>query len=204
MTDPILPVAGTAVLLRDGARGVEALLMRRPERGSFADAWVFPGGRVEEVDRIAGAAEVDDACRAAIRETYEEVGVAVSDLVPISCWHPPVQAPTRIRTWFFAGRDPGGEIAAAAEEVIDAVWIGAGDVLARHAAGEWTLFPPTWVTLHVLRGFDSVDAVLSSVTEPRTYRTRVSGTAQARVFSWGGDRLETGTLPWRFIAADAD
>ncbi len=143
-----LPVAGTAVLLRDGTEGLEVLLMRRPERGSFADAWVFPGGRIEDGDRIPGAEEVDDACRAAVRETFEEVGIVVSDLVVLSCWHPPVEAAKRIRTWFFVGADPGGEVLASDEEVVDVVWTTPTDALARHAAGEWTLFPPTWVTLH--------------------------------------------------------
>lgn len=198
-----LAVAGTVVLLRDGSDGVEVLLMRRPAHGSFADAWVFPGGRVEDGDRVAGAAEADDACRGAIRETFEEVGISVSDLVPISCWHPPAEAPTRIRTWFFAGRYQGGEILASADEVVDAVWIRADDALARHAAGEWTLFPPTWVTLHWMRAFGSADAVLASVDVPRIYRTRVTATTDGPVFSWGEDRLETGVLPWRFVQAEA-
>lgn len=198
-----LPVAGTAVLLRDGSDGVEVLLMRRPARGSFADAWVFPGGRVEDIDRLPGAAEVDDACRGAIRETFEEVGIAVSGLVPISCWHPPAEAPTRIRTWFFVGTVQDGEILAAADEVVDTVWIRADRALARHATGELTLFPPTWVTLHGIRAFDSADAVLASVDEPRMYRTRMTATSEGLVFSWGEDRLETGALPWRFIRAEA-
>ena len=42
-----LPVAGTAVLLRPTPEGFAVLLMRRPDRGSFAGAWVFPGGKVE-------------------------------------------------------------------------------------------------------------------------------------------------------------
>ena len=43
-TDPSIPVAATVVLLRDATRGVEVLMIERPDRGSFAGAWVFPGG----------------------------------------------------------------------------------------------------------------------------------------------------------------
>ncbi|WP_102193045.1 NUDIX hydrolase [Microbacterium aurantiacum] len=194
-----LPVAGTAVLLREGAEGLEVLLMRRPERGSFADAWVFPGGRIEDGDRIAGAREADDACRAAVRETFEEVGIVVSDLVVLSCWHPPVEAAKRIRTWFFVGADPGGEVLASAEEVIDVVWTTPADALARHAAGEWTLFPPTWVTLHAMTAVADVEAALAAAGEPRTYRTVISRTETGPVFSWDGDRLEAASLPWRYV-----
>lgn len=195
-----LPVAGTAVLLRDGTEGLEVLLMRRPERGSFADAWVFPGGRIEDDDRMPGAEEMDDACRAAVRETFEEVGIVVSDLVVLSCWHPPVEAPKRIRTWFFLTAESGGEVLASADEVVEAVWIRPVDALARHAAGEWTLFPPTWVTLHRLSPFEDAGAAIAAAGEPRLFRTRILSTPTGRVFQWGGDRLETGSLPWRFIA----
>jgi len=173
--------------------------MRRPERGSFADAWVFPGGRIEDGDRMPGAAEVDDACRAAVRETFEEVGIVVSDLLVLSCWHPPVEAPKRIRTWFFLTADSDGEILASAEEVVDAVWIRPVDALARHAAGEWTLFPPTWVTLHEMNGFADVAAAVAAAGEPRIYRTVISRTDAGPVFSWDGDRLEAASLPWRYV-----
>ena len=45
-------VAATVVLLRDSADGPEVLLLERPRhRGSFAGAWVFPGGGVDPDDR---------------------------------------------------------------------------------------------------------------------------------------------------------
>ena len=47
-----LPLAGTVVVLRDGALGAEVLLMRRPDRGSFAGGWAFPGGKVEAADAV--------------------------------------------------------------------------------------------------------------------------------------------------------
>ncbi len=62
--------AATVVPLRDGEHGLEALLLRRSTRGSFAGMWVFPGGRVEPADaeRAAGSHPVvgDDAAMVAI------------------------------------------------------------------------------------------------------------------------------------------
>lgn len=197
-----LPVAGTAVLLRDANAGIEVLMMRRPDRGSFADAWVFPGGKVEADDRRAGSTELDDARRAAVRETAEEVGLAVDALVPLSQWHPPIQAPTRIRTWFFVGAAPdGADPVAAPGEVAAVAWTTSAAALARHATGEWTLFPPTWITLHRLRGFADVRSVMAASTAPALFETRVIETDSGRDFAWAQGRLETAVLPWRFIDA---
>ena len=51
--DPGIPVAATVIVLREGATGPEVLMIERPDRGSFAGAWVFPGGKVEPADRLA-------------------------------------------------------------------------------------------------------------------------------------------------------
>lgn len=194
-----LPVAGTVVLLRSVADGFQVLLMRRPERGSFAGAWVFPGGKVEDGDRGQGAGEVDDARRAAIRETFEEVGLAVGDVVTLSRWQPPIDAPTRIRTWFFLSPVFDGELVLSEDEVLEAVWVSPSDALARHAAGEWILFPPTWMTLHELSGFDTAGAAMDSRGAPRLFSTRMHSSPDGLVFEWDALRLETGSLPWRLI-----
>ena len=68
--DPGVPVAATVVLVRDGADGPEVLLIERPDRGPFAGAWVFPGGKLEDDDRRgADEPEEDVARRAGVRET---------------------------------------------------------------------------------------------------------------------------------------
>ncbi len=192
-----LPVAGTAVLLRPIPDGFAVLLMRRPDRGSFAGAWVFPGGKVEPSDRREGAEESDDARRAAVRETAEEVGLIISDPVLLSRWQPPIEAPIRIRTWFFLASAPDGELRFSVDEVVDAVWMSPAEALARHARGEWTLFPPTWVTLHQLSRFESTEAALASAGVAQHFSTRVVESAQGVEFEWDGVRLRTGSLPWR-------
>lgn len=191
-----LPVAGTAVLLRPARDGFAVLLMRRPDRGPFASAWVFPGGKVEPSDLREGADESDDARRAAVRETAEEVGLTISDPVLLSRWQPPAEAPIRIRTWFFLASAPEGELRFSVDEVVEAVWLSPADALTRHATGEWTLFPPTWVTLHQLSGFESAEAALAAAGVARHFSTRVVESAQGTDFEWDGLRLRTGSLPW--------
>ncbi|MDE2453978.1 MAG: MBL fold metallo-hydrolase [Burkholderiales bacterium] len=90
--------AATVLLLRDGAAGLEVLMMRRAERpGDFrSGACVFPGGVVDARDRAAHACcrGSDDATMsrrlglaaggldyavAALREAFEEVGLLLAD-----------------------------------------------------------------------------------------------------------------------------
>lgn len=158
--DPDVPVAGTVVLLRDGGDGPEALMIERPDHGSFAAAWVFPGGKVETSDRAGAgpdASEREVARVAAVRETAEEValGVEVDALVPLSCWDPPPGIPRRIRTWFFVARAPDAVPVLAPGEAVAAAWLRPAEVLRRHGGGALTLYPPTWVTLHGLAALAS-------------------------------------------------
>ena len=92
--------AATVVLLRDGERGLEVLLAERPrDRGSFAGAWVFPGGAVDDADAAGGSVDTEDAARrAAVRETREEIGLELDryDLVPFSHWTPPKNSPKQL------------------------------------------------------------------------------------------------------------
>ncbi len=96
--------AATVVLLRPGLTGPEVLLTHRPSTMAFAaDMHVFPGGRVDRGDadprlamRSAISAEAASAALggdlapaaalaayvAAIRESFEEVGVLLADLPP--------------------------------------------------------------------------------------------------------------------------
>jgi 8-oxo-dGTP pyrophosphatase MutT (NUDIX family) len=78
------------MLLRDGEGGLEVLMVERHHEIDFvAGALVFPGGRVDDADaspelaaRCNGVAALSDEQRAmrvaAIRETFEEVGVLLA------------------------------------------------------------------------------------------------------------------------------
>jgi 8-oxo-dGTP pyrophosphatase MutT (NUDIX family) len=98
--DPARPVAATprpaatTLIVRDGAAGLEVLMVRRSPHASFMPgAYVFPGGAVDDADgdascdesaaalaqRIGTVTEVGAQARAfavaALRETFEECGL---------------------------------------------------------------------------------------------------------------------------------
>jgi len=222
LTDPGIPVAATVVIVRDGADGPEALLIERPDRGSFAGAWVFPGGKLDPGDRHdAHESEEDAARRAGVRETSEESGLQLdpASLVTISVWDPPPGIALRIRTWFFATRAPDGEVTLSADEAVAAAWVRPGDLLARHARGELTLYPPTWVTLHGIADQRDVDALLGEVRFAgiRRFETVARRDPSGPLLLWAEDaeyetdaapagtarhRLHVGTLPWTYTRRD--
>ena len=217
MVDDALPAAATVVLLRDAddavLPGVEALLLRRPDRGSFAGAWVFPGGRVDDAD--AGADEDARAVAAAIRETREETGLELGpgDLAALSHWTPPEETSRRFRTWFFVARAPQTEVVPSPGEVEEHRWLRPEDALDAHAEGDLLLFPPTWVTLHALAGAASVDEALATARAADVDRFVTQHDPAAERFLWHGDesyggadetpggrrhRLLTAERPWRY------
>ena len=189
--DEVAGAAATVVLLRDGERGVEVLLAERPrDRGSFAGAWVFPGGAVDDADALGGSVDTEDAARrAAVRETLEEIGLQLDryDLVPFSHWTPPKNSPKQLRTTFFAVRVPDGEITPAPDEVMAVEWLRPVDALDRHAAGSMTLWPPTWVTLYGLQRAASVDEALAELRsgDVKPYVAKVS--EDGRTILWQED-----------------
>lgn len=213
--DPDVPVAATVVLLREGGAGPEVLMIRRPDRGSFGGAWVFPGGKLDPAD---GDPAVEEAAAraAARRETREETGLGLGadGLVPLSCWDPPPGIALRIRTWFFLAEDPGGELIPEPEEVVAAEWTRPADILARHARGELTLYPPTFVTLDELAGHADVHGILEAarISGLKRFATVAREGVGGPMLLWHGDadydgergaaeaasrhRLDLSRLPW--------
>ncbi|WP_051973260.1 NUDIX domain-containing protein [Cryobacterium sp. MLB-32] len=200
-------VAATVVLLRDSAHGPEVLLLERPRhRGSFAGAWVFPGGGVDPEDRVEtdaaapdsadGADDSDDgeeraARRAAVREVREETGLEISpnSLLSTALWIPPASAPKRLRTWFYVTTAPAGTIVLAEDEVVDHAWLRPEDALERHASASLTLVAPTWVTLHGLCGVGSVAEILANAAKRgrARYETRLRESGSGPALFWAGD-----------------
>lgn len=140
--------AATVVVARPAdsahpAGGFEVLLLERSDVGAFAGMWVFPGGRVDDVD--PGDDELARAASAAIREAREEVGIEVdpASLVVLSHWTPPLIAPKRFTTWFFVAPWAGDEIRVDGHEIVASRWI---DPRAAIEEG-LPMAPPTHVTL---------------------------------------------------------
>ena len=94
-TDPKIIDAATVIVLRDSDDGPEVFMVRRHGKSSFmANAWVYPGGRVDDADaqpealsHIIGTPQplglASDTRQAgfylaAIRETFEEAGILLA------------------------------------------------------------------------------------------------------------------------------
>lgn len=192
---PESPVpSATAILLREREGVLETLLVRRkPGTAPFAGAWVFPGGTIEPADGSAppGDAWPEAARRAAVRELKEEtdLDVMAHDLVPFSCWTSPTVMPRRFRTWFFLSAAPSGPIRLSREEVSAYCWVAPQQALDRHRLQSMTLFPPTWVSLHELRGIEAVAEALETYARrpPCIFNPRVRTLGAHRCFFYEGD-----------------
>ncbi len=159
--------AATVVLLRAGAGGPEVLMVRRHRSSSFmADAYVFPGGRVEASDGEGEAAFPV----AAARELAEEANLTVdpATLVPFAHWITPSAEGKRFDARFFVAAAPPDQTARHdSVETVDHLWATPADVLARYERGELKLPPPTIRTLEDLALHTTVDAALAWARERR-------------------------------------
>ncbi|WP_424812043.1 NUDIX hydrolase [Roseococcus sp. YIM B11640] len=142
MNTPAIPrPAATILMLRDGAEGLEVMMICRAREVDFASgALVFPGGRVEEADALlAPQGDPLGAFRvAAIREAWEETGLLLAEppgpeveaqtpfldhlrqrglrptpgvLTPYAHWITPAHSPKRFDTHFFLAEAPEGQVA---------------------------------------------------------------------------------------------
>jgi 8-oxo-dGTP pyrophosphatase MutT (NUDIX family) len=192
---PLIPAA-TVLLLRDTDVGLEVLMLRKNRGQAFGGMWVFPGGKVDPGD-VATTDEADRelavARAAAQRETLEETGLSVAgdDFVPFSHWVPPPETPKRFSTWFFLASLPPGaaDVVIDGGEIGDHVWTTPAGALERHRAGEASLVPPTWVTLHDLAAFATTGEALAAAraVEPPRYATRFVDADGTVVTLWHPD-----------------
>ncbi len=177
-TPPAAPrPAATLLLLRDGAGGLEVLMVARAREVDFASgALVFPGGRVEAGDSTLAPAEdpLGQFRIAAIREAWEECGLLLARppepppaegafashlaslglrphheaLTPFAHWVTPVHSPKRFDTHFFVAPAPEGQEAVHdGHEMVEAVWMRPEQALAEAEAGRRTLVFPTRLNL---------------------------------------------------------
>ncbi|HEY5647641.1 MAG TPA: NUDIX hydrolase [Pseudomonadales bacterium] len=187
---PAIPAA-TVVLLRD-APDPRVLMLHKTSKIAFGGMWVFPGGRIDPEDHPEDG-DLDLAARnAAARETLEEAGIESrpEDFVFFAHWTPPAMTPKRFATWFFAARADSHDVSIDGGEIQDHAWLSPAQALARHAAGEIDLAPPTWITLYQLSLYPSTEQILARLgdLEARVYETRIGTDASGlRVAMWTGD-----------------
>ena len=189
---PTRPSA-TLVLLRDGAAGLEVLLLRRGQQlAAFAGAWVFPGGVTEARDH--GGTEsltISAARQTAARELREETGLEINAemLVPLSRWITPETMPRRFDTWFFLAEAPADEVRIDRQEIHAHCWASPAKALKDHRAGRMVLVPPTWVTLYHLTAFKRCETAMDFAARhtPRYFAPRVVQKNPNTCFLYGGD-----------------
>lgn len=148
--------AATVICLRaaPAVDDVEVLFVRRGSRASFmANAYVFPGGRVDDADAQPDAAQATRLCAA--RELQEEAGLRVDnlgELVYFARWITPSAEPKRFDADFFLWGLPDGQTPVVdSREVFDLRFYTPGAALAEYEAGKLNLPPPTACTLEDLR-----------------------------------------------------
>ncbi|MGI9577376.1 MAG: NUDIX hydrolase [Microthrixaceae bacterium] len=163
--DPEAIPAATIIPLRDGANGLEVLMLRRDTQLRFAGGmWVFPGGRLDPEDFPGGDTpdepapdELETAARAAaLREADEEASVTIepATIRRWSQWTPPpmdsAETPRhRFTTAFLVGVAIGDTDAIVVDdgEIREYQWCTPASMMESHRAQEITLAPPTFITL---------------------------------------------------------
>jgi 8-oxo-dGTP pyrophosphatase MutT (NUDIX family) len=171
--------AATIILLRRGGkhkqRGVEVLMVQRNPAARFMPGvWVFPGGVVEESERLRDAdAEPSPAHEelahhaCAVRELAEEAGIVLhqdAELHPWSRWITPEVVPIRFDTRFYVAlAPPHSPPRADGEETVDAGWFTPRRALELHRRSEMELVFPTIKHLESLLPYRSSDEVLAAV-----------------------------------------
>jgi 8-oxo-dGTP pyrophosphatase MutT (NUDIX family) len=194
---PAIPAA-TVILLRDSDRGVETLMLHRTSKVHFGGMWVFPGGRIDPEDYPESNDVNIAAQHAAVRETLEETGITIGGdaFAWFAHWTPPAGTPRRYATWFFSCiLETDQVIAVDGFEIQNHEWIQPAEALARHAAGEIDLAPPTWITLHQLALHEPAAALWQVLKDQpvRVYETRIrKDKADRRIALWAEDAAYAG------------
>lgn len=183
---PVRPAA-TVLVVRNGAAGIEVVMGRRPPGGPFGGVWVFPGGAVDPEDREA-ASDTETAWRlAALRETWEEVRLAITDpegaaipagngsvharmaaagvrfatgrLVYLSNWVTPRMVSKRYDTRFYLVHADG--VVRSGDELADVQWVPATEALDRHDREKFPMIFPTVSHLRYVTRFPRVEGLVA-------------------------------------------
>jgi len=209
---PLIPAA-TVLLLREQNGRLEVLMLRRNRAlKAFGGAWVFPGGRVDDVDVPEGD-ELMRAKAAAIRETQEETGLDISgqNMAVLSCWIPPITEKRRFSTWFFVAKAPDKSVKIDEGEIHDYRWVCPKETITKIPSPDIMIMPPTYVSLYELSRFNAVKAAITEIDqrEPEHFETRFFKSDSGFTTVWYPDAAyETGDIaldgPRRRLECRAD
>lgn len=211
------------MVVRDGASGLELLLLERNTRSGKPGASVFPGGRVEVADRVEERTGfLGSARRAAVREAHEEARLALDEerLLPISRWITPDLTPKRFDTWFFFSTvDADHPVQVDGAEIRSHRWLTPDAAIEAYRHGEIRLAPPTFVTVSWLVGSGTAGEALGAI--PRdpliTFRPIICPRPEGACILYPGDagydardveadgsrhRLWSETAGWRYERSD--
>jgi 8-oxo-dGTP pyrophosphatase MutT (NUDIX family) len=176
--------AASAVVAREGADGLEVLVLERGGSTRFLPGYVaFPGGSIDLEDRELGrrwfgtAEEARRAC--AVRELIEEVSLALTgggvmsadtldvvdrepptagQLPELAHWVAPPRVPVRFDARYFTVRAPSDvDPRPDGTETADAWWVSPSRLLEEWADGRRRLYWPTFFTLSEIASCRSVD-----------------------------------------------
>jgi 8-oxo-dGTP pyrophosphatase MutT (NUDIX family) len=197
LVDERIREAASAVVARDGERGLEVVVLERGAASRFLPGYVaFPGGSTDGDDRqlarrwFGTPEEARRAC--AVRELIEEVSLVLTrdglaqggelgaiDSAPPSAgqlpelahWVAPPRVPVRFDARYFAVRAPAGiEPVADGVETADAWWVSPARLLEEWTTGRRLLYWPTFFTVTEISGCRSVDELFGlriQTREPR-------------------------------------
>ena len=152
--------------IKDAAAGVlihdERVLMvrRRESLSAFPGYWAFPGGKVDDADRLPEDTGDLAAQRALAREVHEEVGIdlpglladhLVADMAAIGHAITPSFIPRRFATHFYrVDLRTAPDLQLEAEEITEAQWRHPREWLAEWGSGKLLCAPPTLAVLRAL------------------------------------------------------
>ena len=185
--------AASTLVLRDGALGIEVLMVKRSTSATFMPgSYVFPGGAVDAADadasidepalperigRVTGIGERAGAyAAAALRECREECALDLGStrvLQPWARWVTPLGLPKRFDTVFFVAPAPAGQVPRPDEgETTTLEWIAPQAALAAQGAGAFQMEFATVAIQRSLRPF--TEGKVSDVLAHAAALTRIA------------------------------
>ena len=152
---PIKPAAAVVCIRETPQNELEVLLLRRNRKVKFASGfWVFPGGKIEEVD-FEGKTDKEAAKSAAIREAKEEANLELTDneMNYFCHWTTPAPSIRRFSTWFFLTHIEysKSDVIIDDSEIKEYSWLSPKEALEGMKTKKVILMPPTFLVIQRIR-----------------------------------------------------